>query len=290
MSNIIEVEIENNSYVKLLNLDNEQNNSIMLTTLENNQSAVLIKIFLNTSKERILIKEFNIRNLTPKAPGIPRFELISIFNHKKLHLELKVDGQKGEKAVINLRSFIRNKLLLLFIIIALLGTFILFAGGKWLVSEVISGNSHSPESINKSENTKKEKSTDNNEPLIVNKIEESSEIIKEVKTTLHTAYFFPNNTTIQEGAGIILKDLAEKLKTLPEAEVEISGYCAMTGTKEGRDRLSRERAYNVLNYLKREGWSPEKTPVIKWYGGERPVTSDKNEIYRNRRVEIKIFL
>jgi len=62
----------------------------------------------------------------------------------------------------------------------------------------------------------------------------------------------------------------------------------MTGTEEGRERLSKARAYNVLDYLKKEGWIPNTEPVVKWYGGSRPVTFDQNEIYKNRRVEITI--
>ena len=329
MSNLIEVEIENKSYIKLLDLENQQKNTLKLTTLEDNQSAVIIKIFLNKSDTRIPIKEFNIRNLKHKASGIPRFELDSSYNNKILNLELKVDGRKVENTEIKLASYLRNKLLPLFIILSLLAVFLLFAGGKWLFSEIIFNESTSPVSINKAEdvktNTAYEKpiqSTTNTEtektteepiqsdtktetelvtekaaPVPVKNQENSSEtketpieVVKEVKTSLYTAYFTPNNTTIQKDATNILKDLARELITIPNVLVKISGYCAMTGTEEGRERLSKERAYNVLNYLKKEGWKPEIEPVIKWYGGERPVTLNENEIYKNRRVEINVII
>ena len=109
-----------------------------------------------------------------------------------------------------------------------------------------------------------------------------------MEASLYTAYFTPNNTTIKKDAGSVLKDLARELKNIQNITLEISGYCAMTGTEEGRERLSKERAYNVLDYLKKEGWVPETEPVVKWYGGTRPVTLIEEEIYRNRRVEISI--
>ena len=311
MNNLIEVEIENKSFIKLLDLERQQKNILKLTTLEDNQSAVIIKIFLNKSDIRIPIKEFNIRNLKPKASGIPRFELGSSYNNKILNLELKVDGRKVENTEIKLASYLRNKLLPLFIILCLIAVFLLFAGGKWLFSEFIFNESPSPVSINKAEDVKTKTAyekpiqsdtktetglvTEKAAPVPVKNQEVSSEtkdtpieVVKEAKTTLQTAYFTPNNTTIQKDATTILKDLARELITIPNALVEISGYCAMTGTEEGRERLSKERAYNVLDYLKKEGWIPETAPIIKWYGGTRPVTFDQNEIYRNRRVEIKI--
>ena len=49
MSKLIEVEIENKSYIKILDLDNPKTNILKLTTFEDNQSAVIIKVFLNNS-------------------------------------------------------------------------------------------------------------------------------------------------------------------------------------------------------------------------------------------------
>ena len=79
-----------------------------------------------------------------------------------------------------------------------------------------------------------------------------------------------------------------KLINNAEAVVEITGHCAMSGTEAGREELSRERAYNTVTYLKKEGWRPETKPVMRWFGGTQPVTSNEEEIYRNRRVEISV--
>ncbi len=274
MDNLIEVEIENRSYIELLNLNKYDHKTLNLTTLVDNQTSVIIKIFLNKAEKRVLLKEFYIRNLKRKVSGLPRFEVKSSYNGKFLSLDLMVDGRKTDHSEINLRPYLRNKFLPLFIILSLLAVILLFTGGKWLFSEFLFNDAAAPTSINKEEDTKPK--TAYEKPA------------KEVKTTLYTSYFLPNNTSIGKNTAQKLKYLAKKLKSTPNTLVEISGYCAMTGTKEGRERLSKERAYNVLNYLKKEGWIPETEPVVKWYGGTRPVTLNKKEIYKNRRVEIKI--
>ncbi|MDA3940689.1 MAG: OmpA family protein [Spirochaetia bacterium] len=307
MSKFIEVEIENKSYIQLLNLEKQQTNTLKLTTLKDNQTAVIIKVFLNKSDTRIPIKEFSIRNLQPKVSGIPRFELISSYNYKMLHLQLKVDGRKVEDTEIKLSSYFRNKLLPLFIIIGLIAAILFFAGGKWLFSGFIFNNT--PTTIEKPEvvkaeninpietniNNQTEKVIKTPKPVVIKTTEDSSEVqniadnpVKEIEESIYITYFTPNNTSIQKDTALILKDLAQKLKNMPDATVEISGYCAMTGTEEGRERLSKERAYNVFYFLKNERWIPGTEPVIKWFGGSRPVTYNENEIYKNSRVEIKI--
>ena len=314
MDNLIEVEIENSSYIELLSLNKNSQKTLNLTTLVDNQTAVIIKIFLNKSGDRTLLKEFYIRNLKLKISGLPRFELNSSYDGKFLSLILLVDGKKTDHSEINLRPYLRNKLLLLFIILSLIAVFLIFTGGKWLFSEFISNTPSAHVAINKAEDTKSEdiltitnnkaekisdgssqSDTKTKTELVAEqtttvpiKNQENSSITKKVETTLYTAYFNPNSTVIQKEASIILKNIAKELKNLPNVKVGISGYCAMTGTEDGRERLSKERAYNVLDYLKKEGWIPNTEPVVKWYGGKKPVTLNQKEIYRNRRVEITI--
>ena len=311
MDNLIEIEIENRSYIELLNLNKINHKTINLTTLVDNQAAVKIKIFLNKSGDRKLLKEFYIRNLKLKNSGLPRFELTGSFNNNVLSLKLNVDGKKTDYSEINLRPYLRNKFLPLFVILSLIAVFLLFAGGKWLFLEFIFNDEAAPASIIKGEDTKSETAYEKpnktniniqteelpkeSEPEVVKTSEANSEAqsnakepVKKVIISVHTAYFPPNNTSIQKDTAQKLKELAKELKSTPNASVEISGHCAMTGTEEGRERLSKARAYNVLDYLKKEGWIPETEPVVKWYGGSRPVTFDQNEIYKNRRVEITI--
>ncbi|MCD6397417.1 MAG: OmpA family protein, partial [Spirochaetaceae bacterium] len=230
---------------------------------------------------------------------------------KFLSLDLIVDGKKTDHSETNLKPYLRNKLLPLLIILGIISLFLLLWGGKWLFSEFLFNNAAAPTSINKGKDTKSETAYEKpnktnitiqteelskeSEPAVVTTPEANSEALSNVKKpvkeaiiSFHTAYFLPNNTSIGKDTAQKLKDLAKEIKSTPNVLVEISGYCAMTGTKEGRERLSKERAYNVLDYLKKEGWIPETEPVVQWYGGTRPVTLDQKEIYRNRRVEIKI--
>ncbi len=300
MSKLIEVEIENKSYIKLLDLEQQSTNKLKLTTLKDNQTAVIIKVFLNKSDTRIPIKEFTIRNLNPKISGLPRFELFSSYNNKVLNLELKVDGRKGENAEIKLAKYFRNKFLPLYILLGLLAIFLLFSGGKWLIRSFAenTNNIQTPaiteqQPSNEKEIVEKNISTPEitkiePEPTLSKKTETAKEPIAEPVNSIFIAYFTPNNTGIQEEAAQKLKNIAKDLQEMPKAIVEISGYCANTGTEEGRERLSKERAYNVLAYIKNEGWVPETEPIVRWYGGLRPVTSKEEEIYKNRRVEISI--
>ena len=46
MGNLIEVEIENRSYIKLQDLDQSSEGILKLTTLIDNQPGVIIKVFL----------------------------------------------------------------------------------------------------------------------------------------------------------------------------------------------------------------------------------------------------
>jgi len=294
MSKVIEVEIENRSYLELLNLEHQQTNKLKLTTLIDNQSAVIIKIFLNKSDTRIPIKEYTIRNLKPKKTGPERFELISSYNNKVLNLKLIVDGKEFEVTEIKLGSYLRNKFLPLFIVSGAIFILLLFTGGRWLFgSFAVSSNADFQTSISKKELVNKKNESPSPWVTEKEKITATHGVIKpepvrEIEFSMHTLYFTPNNTSIQKDTALVLKDLAKKLKTEPDTKVEISGYCAMTGTEEGRERLSKERAYNVLAYLTSEGWIPKITPDIQWFGGLRPVTLNEDEIYMNRRVEIKI--
>jgi len=285
MDNLIEVEIENRSYIELLNLNKINHKIINLTTLVNNQTAVKIKIFLNRSGNRTLLKEFYIRKLKPKVSGLPRFELNSSYNGKFLSLDLMVDGKKTDHSEINLRPYLRNKFLPLFIILGIISLLLLLWGGKWILNaNLFRSDNHIQANITEPKKLNIPISVRKNDPVKTDQITQK----EQSQNTGFTTFFLPNDTSIQKDASQILDKVMVVLQTNPNSIVEISGHCAMTGTEEGRERLSKERAYNVLDYLKKEGWIPNTKPVVKWYGGTKPVTLNQKEIYRNRRVEITI--
>lgn len=360
MGNLIEVEIENKSYIKLQDLDESSEGVLKLTTLIDNQPGVIIKVFLNKDGERFLIKNLEVRHLPQKVSGLPRFELISSYEKKKLYLTLKVDGKKVDDSEIKLSAYIRNKYLPLYILIGILAALLIIFGTRWLIGTlsqpITSYQTTSKEAdtsrakpqpmeyTTKTVSTEKEKDSRAAEPAEESPIKTESNIPEPEKTdttvepesaeattpdqsdsnqtdtsykppdttiaqtrektqtappsvSTETApsieqviYFGPNSTTINRDASLLLKKLAVQLKNNSNASVEISGHCALSGTEEGREELSRERAYNIVAYLKQEGWHPEKEPVVRWYGGTQPVTLDEEEVYRNRRVEIRVII
>ncbi len=295
MSNLIEVETENSSYTPFLNLDSDSEKSIRLTTLTDNQTGAIIKIALNKNGIRVPLKEFRVAGITPGESGIPRFELTGVYNGKTLHLRLKIDGREGENSEIKLSPYLRNKKIP-FYAAALIITLLLFiwGGGLFIKSLTYTENKQLPPA--ESEKTlpvTNIRGTDKTVPAgdpVEQEEKPSASGPVTVKTELieKIIYFTPDSTTITEEAFPVLDGLIPVLQKNKTAVVEISGHCALSGTEEGREQLSRERAFTTLRYLKQKGWTPEKEPVVRWYGGTRLLSTSPEEIYRNRRVEIRI--
>jgi OOP family OmpA-OmpF porin len=88
-----------------------------------------------------------------------------------------------------------------------------------------------------------------------------------------------------------LKVVTEFLKTQPEAWVSLAGYADNIGSEEVNNRLSRQRAETVANFLVDNGISGQRI-VVLWYGSSNPVASNDTEEGRakNRRVEMAVGL
>lgn len=104
----------------------------------------------------------------------------------------------------------------------------------------------------------------------------------------YAVYFEPDETELTEPAREELREIAGVLQRFPEAQVRIVGHTALFGTEEGRIEISRGRARNVFQFLRREGWEPEAEPTVAWEASTDPVTLDREEQQLNRRVEIEI--
>jgi outer membrane protein OmpA-like peptidoglycan-associated protein len=104
----------------------------------------------------------------------------------------------------------------------------------------------------------------------------------------YAVYFEPDETELTEPAREELREIAGVLQRFPEAQVRIVGHTALFGTEEGRIEISRGRAQNVFQFLRREGWEPEAEPTVAWEASTDPVTLDREEQQLNRRVEIEI--
>lgn len=104
-----------------------------------------------------------------------------------------------------------------------------------------------------------------------------------------TVYFRPNSAELGPEALQVLRTLAETLAEHPEAVLEISGHCALYGTEEGREELSRERAESTEAFLRSRGWRPDSPPRIRAMAGHEPVTRDSEAQHLNRRVELRLI-
>lgn len=87
------------------------------------------------------------------------------------------------------------------------------------------------------------------------------------------------------------KKLDKVVDSLIESEtslnkVIIEGYASKVGPADLNKRLSRKRAQNVLNYLKRKGVNPSFLQIV-FYGDD--YLNEEPEHWMNRRVEFRVY-
>ena len=87
-----------------------------------------------------------------------------------------------------------------------------------------------------------------------------------------------------------LDRVASTLNQYPQTRIEIAGHTDSTGTLEGNQRLSENRAHAVRSYLASRGVAPERMYAVG-YGQSRPIASNATAEGRaqNRRVEIIVI-
>ncbi|MDR1949936.1 MAG: OmpA family protein [Spirochaetaceae bacterium] len=88
-----------------------------------------------------------------------------------------------------------------------------------------------------------------------------------------------------------LDKIGEILRRYGDRDILVGGHTALAGSEAGRQRLSRERAGAVADYLIGKGVREADRVVVRGYGAERPLGDNRNEEgrRRNRRVEITIL-
>lgn len=107
---------------------------------------------------------------------------------------------------------------------------------------------------------------------------------------LQPIYFDVNRASLSAGAIEELNKLITILKDQPSTIVEISGHSDNQGSEEQNLKLSQQRVQAVLNYLSKQGISPQRMQT-KHYGSGMPLDTNDTAKGRekNRRVEFKIF-
>jgi len=98
-----------------------------------------------------------------------------------------------------------------------------------------------------------------------------------------------SRSEIEESSILILDQFAEYLLEHPGMEVEISGHTDNVGNEKINLALSKERAFEVLNYLSSKGVEG-RLLSYQGYGSSRPVADNGTEEGRgkNRRTEFVI--
>jgi len=130
------------------------------------------------------------------------------------------------------------------------------------------------------------------------KVVKKEKIIKELESSgskegkvikLQRLVFGIDQAEINPDSHDELDEIAEYLKKNPGYKVEVRGHTNDRCDDDFCNKLSRERAESVANYLKAQGISSEKIESIG-YGKTKPVASNRYSAGRkkNQRVEIKL--
>jgi outer membrane protein OmpA-like peptidoglycan-associated protein len=114
---------------------------------------------------------------------------------------------------------------------------------------------------------------------------ESEEAAVTPQQTEWTVYFGPDSAELTGDAREALKEIAGTLRRA-EGSLMLEGHCALFGTEQGRERLSRARAQTVRRFLLQEGLSLADDSRIEAAAGREPVTEDPDRQQLNRRVEL----
>ena len=112
-----------------------------------------------------------------------------------------------------------------------------------------------------------------------------------VTIALHNIRFYPDSSRFLPGEEAKIATVAQILKQYPHRDVLITGHTALAGTREGRERLSTERAAVTARRLIDLGARTEEEIVIRGMGARAPVAGNDTEAGRrlNRRVEITLL-
>ena len=114
--------------------------------------------------------------------------------------------------------------------------------------------------------------------------------LQAVKVTFENGILFAtNSSTLSEASKTALSQFAAKLADIPDTDLTIQGHTDNTGTREVNERISKERAQAVGNYLRGKAISSSRI-TEEGLAYDVPVADNSTAAGRaqNRRVEIYI--
>lgn len=102
--------------------------------------------------------------------------------------------------------------------------------------------------------------------------------------------FDTGKATLQPSSQEQLQNVAAILKAFPQVKVKVGGYTDNVGNKAANQKLSGERATNVMNELVKLGIAPDRMKA-EGYGEQYPVGSNDTEEGRakNRRISLRVM-
>lgn len=132
--------------------------------------------------------------------------------------------------------------------------------------------------------------TDKPEPLIDVEIPDLNKTETGQSVVVQNIYFEFNEAYLRRESIRTLDDIAGQLKKNSRIRLEIQGHTDDVGSRAYNQKLSERRADAVMNYLIKNGISPERLKS-KGFGMDKPIvpnTSDANRA-KNRRTEFLIL-
>ena len=105
---------------------------------------------------------------------------------------------------------------------------------------------------------------------------------------LENLHFKSNKDQIEPVSFPLLDNVVKVLKDNPNVRIEVQGHTDSTGSAALNDKLSKNRAKSVMNYLTRHGIAANRLTAVG-FGPSKPIAPNDNPMGRakNRRVELK---
>ncbi len=101
--------------------------------------------------------------------------------------------------------------------------------------------------------------------------------------------FDTGSATMQPASDEQLLNIAEIMKAYPKVKIKIGGYTDNTGDNAANQKLSEDRANNVMAELEKLGVAPDRLEA-QGYGEDHPVADNSTEEgkQKNRRISLRV--
>jgi outer membrane protein OmpA-like peptidoglycan-associated protein len=115
-------------------------------------------------------------------------------------------------------------------------------------------------------------------------------IVEGQQTTLNNIFFRVGSAELLAKSRRELNSLARMLQNNPQLKLAVAGHTDNQGDQQLNQRLSRQRAEAVVDFLVRQGIARKRLKA-KGYGQRQPIASNASPAgrARNRRVTIRVL-